>query len=83
MNGWQMARKRYAPVNKLPGHYIRDLLPEPVAIRFRELNVTEGRGSNWQTGNLYGWDSHCSDEPCPIVYSEGWRTLTSERFEWK
>lgn len=79
-----MSRKRHAPVHELPAHYEREYLDEPSPIRYRALNETEGRGNNWVTGNLHGWDSHVTDSPCAIVYSKevGWRTLSPELFEW-
>lgn len=80
-----MARRKASKVNPLPEHYERNMLETPEPIRFRRLNDTEGRGNNYIDGSLLGWDSHCTDEPCPIVYAKegGFRTLSSEYWEWK
>lgn len=61
------------------------MLDEPVPCRIRRINDTDGRGDNWQKGNLYGWDSHGVDEPAPIVYVKegGWRTLDLSIWEIK
>lgn len=80
-----MARKLYSP-QPLPAHYDRITLEDPQPIKFRNINDTEGRGNNWEKGNLWGWDRHLTEEPCPIVYAReggGWRTLSPEIFEWK
>lgn len=71
--------------NELPDHYDRRNLETPEPVHFRSRNVTDGRGANWTKGMLLGHDHHCTDTPCPIVYSKegGFRTLNLELWEIK
>lgn len=80
-----MARRYKSSYNPLPAHYEREMLDEQEPIRFRERNVSEGRGNNWVDGLLLGWDTHCTEEPCAIVYAKegGFRTLNPTIWEFK